>query len=106
MRSLITMSDKELSGLEALQRVRDRRLSLVHAAAILGISRSQVHRLLQAYDQNGAAGLVSKKRGQPSNRRHSQEPKDLVLDLVRDHYHDFGPTLVCEKQARAEWTIS
>ncbi|RWE18513.1 MAG: ISNCY family transposase [Mesorhizobium sp.] len=97
MRFLITMSDKELSRLEALQRVRDRRLSVVHAAEILGISRSQVHRLLKAYDQNGAAGLVSKKRGQPSNRSYGQELKDLVLDLVREHYHDFGPTLACEK---------
>jgi len=95
--SLITMSQKELNRLEAIQKIRDRRLSVVDAARLLSLSRSQVHRLLQAYDRDGAAGLVSKKRGQPSNRRHSDEFRNIVLDLVREHYHDFGPTLAREK---------
>ncbi|RUY98513.1 helix-turn-helix domain-containing protein, partial [Mesorhizobium sp. M7A.F.Ca.CA.001.04.2.1] len=59
--------------LEAIQKIRDRRLS-VQAAELLHLSRSQVHRLLQAYDQDGAGGLVSKERGRPSNRRHDEEP--------------------------------
>lgn len=97
MRVLTTLSDKELNRLEAIQKVRDRRLSVIHAAEILGISRSQVHRLLLAYDREGAAGLTSKKRGKPSNRSHSADLKNLVLELVREHYYDFGPTLACEK---------
>ena len=95
--SLITMSQKELHRLEAIQKIRDRRLSVVQAAELLGLSRSQVHRLLQAYDQDGAGGLVSKKRGRPSNRRHSEEFRNAALDLVRDRYLDFGPTLAREK---------
>lgn len=95
--SLITMSQQELNRLEAIQKIRERRLSVVQAAELLGLSRSQVHRLLQAYDREGPAGLVSKKRGQPSNRRHSDEFRNIVLDLVREHYHDFGPTLAREK---------
>lgn len=91
------MSQKELNRLEAIQNIRDQRLSVVQAAELLGLSRSQVHRLLQAYDREGPAGLVSKKRGQPSNRRHSDEFRNIVLDLVREHYHDFGPTLAREK---------
>lgn len=63
----------------------------------MALSRSQIHRLLQAYDREGPAGLVSKKRGQPSNRRYSDEFRNIVLDLVREHYHDFGPTLAREK---------
>jgi hypothetical protein len=61
------------------------------------LSRAQVHRLLQAYDRDGAAGLASKKRGRPSNRRHSEDFRNGALDLVREHYVDFGPTLACEK---------
>ncbi len=95
--SLITMSQKELNRLEALQKIRDNRLSVVDAARLLNVSRSQVHRLLQAYDRDGAAGLVSGKRGRPSNRRHSDEFRGTVLDLVRERYHDFGPTLAREK---------
>lgn len=73
MSCLITMSQKELHRLELIQRIRGRSLSVVQAAELLGLSRSQVHRLLQAYDQAGADGLVSKKRGRPSNRRHSED---------------------------------
>lgn len=97
MSCLITMSQKELHRLELIQRIRGRSLSVVQAAELLGLSRSQVHRLLQAYDLAGADGLVSKKRGRPSNRRHSEDFRNLVLDLVREHYADFGPTLAAEK---------
>jgi len=68
MSGLITMSQKELYRLEVLQDIRAQRLSVVQAAGLLGLSRSQLYRLLQAYDRFGAAGLASKKRGQPSNR--------------------------------------
>jgi transposase len=97
MSCLIVMSQKELHRLELIQKVRERSLSAVQAAELLGLSRSQVHRLLQAYDQAGADGLVSRKRGRPSNRRHSEAFRNLVLDLVREHYADFGPTLAAEK---------
>lgn len=95
--SLITMSQHELNRLEAIQKIRDRRLRVVDAARLLSLSRSQVHRLLQAYNRDGAAGLVSGKRGRPSNRRHSHEFRNAVLDLVRERYHDFGPTLARKK---------
>ncbi|OAP45536.1 ISNCY family transposase [Sinorhizobium americanum] len=97
MSCLITMSQKELHRLELIQRIRGGSLSVVEAAALLRLSRSQVHRLLQAYDLAGADGLVSKKRGRPSNRRYSENFRNLVLDLVREHYVDFGPTLAAEK---------
>lgn len=97
MSCLIIMSQKELHRLEVVQKIRERRLSVVQAAELLGLSRSQVHRLLQAYDRAGADGLVSKKRGRPSNRRHSEDFRNLVLDLVREHYGDFGPTLAAER---------
>lgn len=40
-----------------------------------------------------STGLVSRKRGSPSNRRFSDEFRERVLALVREHYCDFGPTL-------------
>ncbi|WP_208247849.1 ISNCY family transposase (plasmid) [Rhizobium sp. T1470] len=97
MSFMITMSQKELHRLEVIQKIRDERLSVVQAAKQLDLSRSQVHRLLQAYDRDGPAGLVSKKRSQPSNRRHSEEFRNAALDLIRERYLDFGPTLAAEK---------
>ena len=95
--SFFTMSQKELNRLEVVQQIRARRMSVVQAAALLNLSRSQVHRLLQAYAKDGAPSLISGKRGKPSNRRHSEEFRNSVLDLVRSSYRDFGPTLACEK---------
>lgn len=97
MSFLITMSQKELHRLELIQKIRDERLTVVEAAERLDLSRSQVHRLLQAYDRDGPAGLVSRKRSRPSNRRHSEEFRNAALDLIRERYLDFGPTLAREK---------
>ena len=99
MPGLVTMSQKELHRLEAVQKVKDDRMTVVAAARLLSISRSHMHRLLQAYDRDGSGGLVSKKRGRPSNRRYPETFRNAVLDIVRDHYHDFGPTLAAEKLA-------
>lgn len=96
MSCLITMSQKELHRLELIQKIRDERLTVVEAAE-RHLSRSQVHRLLQAYDRDGPAGLVSRKRSRPSNRRHSEEFRNAALDLIRERYLDFGPTLAREK---------
>jgi DNA-binding IclR family transcriptional regulator len=82
MSCLITMSQKELHRLGVVQKINERRLSVVQAAELLGLNRSQMHRLLQAFDRAGAVGLISKKRQQPSNRRYSQDFRNAALDLI------------------------
>jgi len=93
----LTMSAKELDRLEIIGRVTERRLTQRKAAARLGLSLRQVERLCRAFRTNGAAGLVSLKRGRPSNRKLAQALRERALDLVRGRYEDFGPTLACEK---------
>jgi hypothetical protein len=56
-----------------------------------------VFRLLKAYRAEGAKGLISKRRGCPSNRRKSEALRRAVLAVIREWYWDFGPTLVAEK---------
>ncbi|MBV8574716.1 MAG: ISNCY family transposase [Acetobacteraceae bacterium] len=78
------------------------------AAELMGVGRRQVFRLRRAFqvfrlrrafETAGATGLVSKKRGHPSNREHGKTFRRTVLDLIREHYVDFGPTLAAEKLA-------
>jgi transposase len=95
----LTMSAKELDRLEIISRVAERRLTQRKAAQRLGLSLRQVERLCRAYRTNGAAGLVSRKRGRPSNRKLAAALRERALDLVRGRYADFGPTLACEKLA-------
>ena len=91
------MSDGELKRLEVLRDLDQKRLTSEAAAQLLGLERRQVFRLLQAYRSQGATGLISKRRGCPSNRRKPAELRDKALAIIRERYGDFGPTLAAEK---------
>jgi hypothetical protein len=96
---LITMSENELHRIGVITKVCDKRLTQSAAAGILGLTRRQIQRLVNQLRQQGDVGLVSKRRGLPSNRRFSLEFKDKVLTLVKQKYADFKPTFACEKLA-------
>jgi hypothetical protein len=44
----------------------------------------------------GVKGLVSRRRGRPSNRRIAESERQRIVRLVHSHYADFGPTLAGE----------
>jgi transposase len=91
------MSTKELSKLEVMQRLSSKRMSPKEAGQILNLGIRQVKRLLKTYREEGAAGLVSKQRGQPGNNRLTERVKQRALDLLKTRYQGFGPTLAHEK---------
>src|SRR5712691_10170236 len=91
------MSDGELLRLEVVRYLDQRRLTTEAAAQLLRLERRQVFRLLKAYRTEGAAGLISKRRGRPSNRGKPKELRDKALAIIREQYWDFGPTLAAEK---------
>ena len=95
----ITMSMREVDRLKTIQAVVDRMARVGPAAQRLGLSRRQLERLIQRYKDEGAAGLVSRKRGQPGNRQLAPGVADRAIRLIRERYADFGPTLACEKLA-------
>jgi hypothetical protein len=91
------MSDGELSRLEVLRDLDQRRLTTAAAGQLLGLERRQVFRLLNAYRRDGPTGLISKRRGRSSNRRKPEAVRSEALSIIREHYWDFGPTLAAEK---------
>jgi transposase len=91
------MSNRELTRLEVMQRLKDQRLTQKEAAQQLGISLRQVKRLWRAYREKGAKGLVSGRRGKPRNNRLDAGVAQQALDLIKEKYADFGPTLAHEK---------
>ena len=92
----LTMSRKERDRLKAVEAVREKRINQGEAAKQLGLSVRQVKRLVRAHREDGAAALVSKRRGQPSNRRIEDVERAEVMACVRSRYADFGPTLAAE----------
>lgn len=93
---VVAMSHGELSRYDTLVRLERGDLRIEDAAMLLGVCRRQVYRLLDRLRADGPEGLVSRKRGRPSNRAFKGELRATVLGLVRQHYHDFGPTLAAE----------
>ncbi len=97
MDELLTMSKKELTRLEVMQRLEQKRMRQKEAAEILGVSTRHIRRLLHSYREHKEKGLISKRRGKPSNNRLKAETKQEAIDLLHSRYHDFGPTLAYEK---------
>lgn len=59
----------------------------------------QVQCLVRLYRTDGATAFASSHRGRPANNRIDEEVRCKVLDLIRCHYSDFGPTPATEKLA-------
>ena len=102
MDRLLSMSAKELSRLEVMQRLSRKQMSQKEAGTILGLSVRQIKRLLKAYRHKGAIGLVSKHRGRKGNHRLAEDVKKRALNLLKTKYRGFGPTLAHEKLVEKE----
>ena len=98
-RMVTEMSDKEVLRSQVMAQLVEGKLDQATAALRLGIGVRQVKRLKRAYTSDGAKGLVSGKRGRPSNRRTRPELLEQAMSLVAARYGDFGPTLAAEKLA-------
>jgi Winged helix-turn helix len=61
--------------------VDDGRLSVANATGLIGVGRRQVYRLMDAFRAHGADGLISRKRGGPSNRALGAVFRETVLAI-------------------------
>ena len=91
------MSKVELSRLEVMEHLHDKRMGQRTVAEVLVVSVRQAKRLLRAYRREGAAGLVSQQRGKPSHHQLERKTVRAAIDLLKGRYADFGPTLAHEK---------
>lgn len=98
----ILMSGKERKRLEVCSRVRRGEMKLKDASELMGLSYRQTKRVWSRYQQEGDRGLVNRSRGKPSNRQASTEMKERVLELYREQYSDYGPTLAAECLAKED----
>lgn len=97
MEETITMCEKELDQLQILSKVLDRKLSRVKASQLLKLSERQTGNLLKRLKDQGARGLVSRKRGKKSNHRFPEKFKKRVYMYMKESFEDFGPSFAQEK---------
>ena len=93
------MSQKEAKRAQIMELLTAGKIDQKEAGKRLAVSVRQIKRVVRRYRAAGLSGLISKKRGQPSNRRLDDETKRLSVELIGAHYRDFGPTLASEKLA-------
>lgn len=98
----LTMSQKERDRLGPMESLVAGTITQRQAAGQMGICERHVRRVLKRYREDGDVALVHKSRGQPSNRRFTDDFRKKVMDRVREHYADFGPTLAAEKLAERD----
>ena len=96
-KDIVIMSVKELERLKVVTDITEKRISLKIAGKRLNLSVRQIIRLVKIFKRKGAKGLTNKHRNTVSNRKLSDEVRLKVLELYKQNYPDFGPTLFCEK---------
>lgn len=97
LQARVTFEMRDLDRLKVIQAVVDGDLAPIRAAGRLGLTSRQIRRLAQRYRREGPAGLVSRRYDHPSNNQLSRRVAHEVVDLLTQHYRDFGPTLAAEK---------
>lgn len=90
------MSKRDLQRIEVLTEVLAGRRTTESAAGVLNVSLRQAQRLLARYEDGGGAALIHKSRGRAAANTINAGVRDYVLELVRQNYRDFGPTLASE----------
>lgn len=98
------MSGKERDRLVELEQVAAEKQTLKTAADRLGLSYRQAKRVWRRYRAQGAAGLVHRSRGRPSNRARPAALRHRSLELYEERLEGFGPTLASEKLA-SMWEV-
>jgi len=98
----IPMSEKDIRRAQILKLVAEGKRTLVAASAVLDVSYRQAKRIYRRYREAGPPGLVHRNVGRCSNRRIGDPVRDRAIELYREHYADFGPTLAAEKMAERD----
>src|SRR4051812_9537069 len=96
----IEMSQRERDILTIMKPVLTGERSQAEAAELLRLSVRQVRRIQRRLEGGGDAALVHRLRGLPSNRKGDEAVRQAILAAYASRYHDFGPTLACEKLAQ------
>ncbi|MHB1697465.1 MAG: ISNCY family transposase [bacterium] len=94
---IIMATQRELNRLHVIKNILEGRLTQSKAAKKLSLSVRQVKRLVKKVKSTGDIAIVHFSRGKPSHRKLSNEVRLKVLNLYKEKYPDFGPTLFCEK---------
>ncbi|MFH2021710.1 MAG: ISNCY family transposase [Patescibacteria group bacterium] len=91
------MSKKEVLQIEVFEKLVRKEIKQKTVANLLELSIRQVQRKIHNFKLHGAESLIHKSRGKTSNNKIPQEKLDRAMELIKEKYYDFAPTLASEK---------
>ena len=102
---IIMVRQRELKRLHVIRKVIEGTVTQRDAAGLISLTERQIRRIVKRIREEGDEGIRHKSRGKPSNRKLSCRQR--IVELYRERYPDFGPTLFTEKlQEREGITVS
>jgi len=96
-KDIIMLRQKELKRLHVIHKVIQGELTQVEAAELISLSERQIRRIVRRIQQEGDGGILHKSRGCQSSRKVPKKLSERIIDLYRQKYQGFGPTLTTEK---------
>lgn len=102
MTDRLIMNKKERDRKVILEQILAKNMNRRDAKKRLQISSRHLRRLMAKYKQEGDSGLVHKSRGKRSTQAYPEEKRTKIVQIYREKYSDFGPTLASEKLAEED----
>lgn len=97
MKQLITMTKKELSRYEIIQRLIKKDINGTTASLQMGLTVRQVKNIKARVLEKGPDGIIHQSRGKEGNRKMDDNKVKNIENIVKEKYSDFGPTFASEK---------
>jgi len=94
---IITMSQKESLRYDIIQCLINGKIDGTEAAKQTNLSTRQVRRLKSKVKKRGFRGIIHGNRGKESNSKMSDKKMKRIKSIIKERYHDFGPTFATEK---------
>lgn len=96
------MTIKEAERLSVMKQLKSKKLKQREASEALRLCLRQTQRLIKSYKEEGAEGLISKRRGKVNVRKMPLKKRVKIIGIIREKYSDFGPTFASEKLKEKE----
>jgi len=97
--NLLHMTNEELNITNVMDRLKRKELDIKEASKLIGMSERHTKRLKKKYISFWVEWLIHKARWRPSNHKWDDTKYIHAIQIIKDNYSDYWPTLSSEKLA-------
>jgi transposase len=96
-KDIIMVRQRDIKRLHVIHKIIEGELTQVQAAQIISLSERQVRRIVKLIREEGDGAIQHGSRGRRPNNKLPQKLAERFVELYRQKYRGFGPTLTAEK---------